>query len=139
MGRTSKLLVHPKDMVLAALRKSSVPLTAYNLLQKLEPFGVKSAPIVYRALESLETAGEVHKIKGLGAYVACNCNEDDTHHAHHISLLTVCVNCKKVNELHDHAVIHYLDGLRQLHVNLPENAVIELPVICAVCEAAQPL
>lgn len=136
MARPSKLLVHPKDMVLAALRKSKEPLTAYNLLQKLEPFGVKSAPIVYRALSALELAGTVHKIKELGSYVACNCNDDHAHHAHHLSVITVCRGCQKVNELHDHIVIDYLSGLRKFKVNLPESAVIELPVTCDGCLAA---
>jgi len=131
MARPSKLLVHPRDMVLAVLRESSVPLTAYDLLKKIMPFGVKSAPIVYRALEALEQAGEVHKIKELGAYIACNCTEE---HAHQLSVVTICVGCKKVAELHDHAVIDYLDGLRRLKINLPETAIIELPVTCVNCE-----
>jgi len=117
-------------MVLAVLRESAVPLTAYDLLKKITPLGVKSAPIVYRALDTLERAGTVHKIKELGAYVACNCASD---HSHHLSVLTVCVGCKKVNELHDHTVIDYLDGLKTLKINLPETAVIELPITCTSC------
>ena len=133
MARTSKLLVHPKDMVLAALRKSALPLTAYGLLEKLEPFGVKSAPIVYRALEALENVGSVHKIKELGAYVACNCEEN---HSHLLSVLTVCKQCKKVQELHDHDVIGHLTKLKKLGINLAPNAVIELPVTCTRCARA---
>ncbi len=130
MARISKLEVHPKDMILGVLRKSDAPLTAYSLLEKLAPAGVKSAPIVYRALDSLECAGLVHKIKALGAYVACNCEED---HTHHLSVLTVCRACKKVQELHDAAVLEHLANLRKLKINLPETAVIELPVICIDC------
>ena len=133
MARPSKLLMHPRDMVLDILRKSNAPLTAYNLLRKLQPFGVKSAPIVYRALDGLELAGSVHKIKELGAYVACNCEDD---HVHHLSVLTVCKSCKKVKELHDHKVIDYLEGLRQLKINLPDTAIIELPITCEQCVAA---
>lgn len=133
MARPSKLLAHPKDMVLEILRKSGSPLTAYSLLDKLEPFGVKSAPIVYRALDALEMDGTVHKIKGLGVYVACNC---DDNHVHKLSILTVCKSCKKVKELHDHKVIDYLEGLRRLNINLTEKAVVELPITCELCMAA---
>lgn len=132
MARPSKLTTHPKDMVLKALRKSKMPMTAYSLLSKLNPLGVKSAPIVYRALDALEHSGKVHKIKELGAYVACDCTAD---HVHHLSVLTVCTGCKKVEELHDHKVIDYLAGLRNFKINLPEIAAIELPVTCRVCAA----
>ena len=130
MARPSKLLVHPKDLVLAALRKSTGPLTAYGLLEKLEPFGVKSAPIVYRALAALEQLGTVHKIKELGAYVACNCADD---HSHALSVLTVCTGCKKVHELHDHDVINHLTKLKKLGIELAPHAVIELPIMCERC------
>lgn len=133
MARPSKLLVHPREMVLAVLRESDAPLTAYDLLKKLSPFGVKSAPIVYRALDALEQAGSVHKIKELGAYIACDCAEN---HKHQLSVVTVCAKCKKVAELHDHTIIDYLDGLKALKINLPETAVIELPITCGNCEKA---
>lgn len=132
MARPSSLPVHPRKLILGLLRKSKVPLTAYNLLEKLQSKGVKSAPIVYRALAELEGLGSVHKIQAIGAYVACDCTAD---HAHPLSVLTVCGDCKKVNELHDHSIIHHLAKLRQMHVNLRDTAVIELPVTCATCAA----
>jgi Fur family zinc uptake transcriptional regulator len=134
MARTSKLLVHPKEMVLTALRNAPAPLTAYDLLHQLEPFGVKSAPIVYRALSALEGAGSIHKIKELGAYVACNCADD---HVHHLSVLTVCNQCKAVNELHNHDVMDHLLELKKLGINLPDAAVIELPILCETCRGVE--
>jgi Fur family zinc uptake transcriptional regulator len=132
MPRTSKLAVHPRDMVLALLRKSAVPLTAYALLDKLQRKGVKSPPIIYRALAELEKQGTVHKIQAIGAYIACNCDAD---HTHPLSVLTVCGDCKKVSELHDHSIIQHLSKLRGMNVNLPLTAVIELPVTCQQCAA----
>lgn len=130
MARTSKLDTHPRDLILSALRKSKQPMSAYALLEKMKPHGVQSAPIVYRALAELEKKGAVHKIHAVGAYVACNCHED---HEHTLSVLTVCHDCKSVNELHDHAVIDHLQQLRALNVNLQDTAVIELPVTCKRC------
>ena len=132
MPRRSSLDIHPRDLILAALHKNSAPMTAYALLHELKPSGVKSAPIVYRALADLEKKGLAHKINALGAYVACNCAKS---HIHSLSLLTVCHQCHKVKELHDHAVIDQMEALREMNVNLLKTAVIELPILCANCAA----
>ncbi len=132
MGRPSSLSAPASELVLKALRKSDEPMTAYTLLEKLKKSGIKSAPIIYRALESLMKEGAVHKIKELGAYVACDCSKS---HSHALSVLTVCHGCHKVAELHDHAVIHQLENLRKSGIRLTEHAVIELPITCNACAA----
>lgn len=131
MARPLKTAHPPRDMVLAALRKANKPLSAYDILEKLKKHGVKSPPIVYRALDTLKKHGAIHRIEQLNAYVACNC---EASHTHALSLLTVCDRCRTVAELHDHAVIHHIEGLERLGVRLPDNAVIELPVICEKCQ-----
>lgn len=130
MARPSSLPAPAAELVLGALRKSKKPLSAYALLEKVKKVGIKSSPIVYRALDVLIKNGTAHKIKELNAFVACACTAD---HHHDVSVLTVCQGCKEVNELHDHAIIHHLTKLRQLHVNLTKSAVVELPVTCAAC------
>ncbi len=132
MPRPSTLKIHPQALILALLRKSKVPVSAYGLLEKLQSKGIKSAPIIYRALAALEKQGAVHKIQAIGAYVACNCASD---HTHPLSVLTVCGGCRAVQELHDHVVIDHLAKLRRMKVNLATQAVIELPVTCAQCAA----
>ena len=132
MGRPSSLSAPASALVLRMLRKSAHPMTAYSLLEKLKKSGIKSAPIIYRALDALMKEGAVHKIKELGAYVACDCAKS---HNHTLSVLTVCHGCNKVAELHDHAVIHQLENLRNSGIRLTENAVIELPVTCNACAA----
>lgn len=135
MARTTKSDMHPREMVLRLLRKSREPLTAYGLLDKLHEKGIKSPPIIYRALADLEKQGAVHKIHSVGAYVACNCHTD---HTHSLSVLTICKGCKRVTELHDHAVIDHLVKLRTLDVALAEEAMVELPVVCEECRVARP-
>ncbi len=130
MARPSSLSEPSQDLVLKVLRKSKLPLSAYTILDKVKKFGIKSPPIVYRALETLTKSGRVHRINELNAFVACNCEAD---HTHDISVLTVCTECKSVAELHDHSVIQHLGKLRQMKIALPEHAVIELPVVCAGC------
>lgn len=132
MARPSKLAIHPKKMVLAALRKSGQPLGAYDILERLKPQGVQGATVVYRALEALIKEGAVHKIQALNSFVACDCTAE---HEHRLSVLTVCHDCKSVNELHDHEVIHQLESLSRKGVSIVRDAVIELPVTCQDCTA----
>ncbi|NBX03511.1 MAG: hypothetical protein EBR02_05540 [Alphaproteobacteria bacterium] len=130
MARPSSLDAPAETLVLNALRKAKKPMTAYHLLEKLNASGIKSPPIIYRALAGLMQNGAVHKIKELGAFIACNCHAD---HNHALSVLTVCGKCEAVGELHDHAVIDHLEKLRKKGVALAPHAVIELPIICSAC------
>lgn len=130
MGRPSSLAVHPTELALNALKKHRKPMSAYDLLAQLAPRGVKSAPIIYRALNALMKTGQVHKIHALNTFIACNCASD---HAHSLTVLTICRECNKVEELHNHAVIHQLEHLREQGVALVDHAVIELPVMCKKC------
>ena len=132
MARPSKLSAPAGELVLKVLRKTGEPMTAYTLLEKLKKKGINSAPIIYRALDALVKKGTVHKIKELAAFIACDC-EMDHHHA--LSVLTVCGECKEVEELHNHAVIHQLEGLRKQGIPLQAHAVIELPITCNACAA----
>jgi len=130
MPRTSKLDKPPSQLVLAQLRASSQPMPAYAILSKLKSKGINSPPIIYRALASLEKKGKVHRLASISSYIACNCSAD---HDHALSVLTVCVHCKKVEERHDHKLIHHLEKLRSMDVELPTHAVIELPIECEAC------
>ena len=118
------------QLVLGTLRRSHAPLSAYDILAKLKPRGIKSPPLVYRALEKLTKAGTAHRVDALGSYVACRC-EHDHHHA--ISLLTVCTQCKRVDEIHDDAVVHTLQSLEKSGIRITPGAVVELPITCAEC------
>ncbi len=130
MARPSKHEIPPAEMILKALRRSKTPLSAYQILETIKKFGVKSPPIVYRALSLLQKNGDIHRIEHLNAYVACDC---EAAHTHELSVLTVCKACKSVHELHDHAVIHHLEALRKKGVNIPPGAVMEIPVLCKEC------
>lgn len=133
MARPSTLPAPSHELVLNALQSATGPQTAYNLLENLKKFGINSPPIVYRALERLVERGAVHRIQALNAFVACNCSHD---HEHALSVLTVCGQCRQVHELHDHAVIDHLNGLRALNVALAERGVIELPIVCPDCQGS---
>jgi Fur family transcriptional regulator, zinc uptake regulator len=130
MARPSTLSAPATDLVLKVLRKAKTPLTAYALLEKLKKSGINSAPIIYRALDTLMKKGAVHKIKEMGAFVACDSMHD---HHHNLSVLTVCGTCKKVSEVHDHNIINTLENINNLGISLQNHAVIELPITCSHC------
>lgn len=130
MARPSSLPAPATKLVLRALQKAKTPMTAYRLLNTLKKSGINSPPIIYRALETLTKEGSVHKVKELGAFIACDC---ESHHRHALSVLAVCGSCHQVEELHDHGIIHQLEELRKSGVRLQEHAVIELPITCDTC------
>jgi Fur family zinc uptake transcriptional regulator len=132
VAHPAKAAQSPRQLVLAQLRASRQPMPAYALLAKLKSKGINSPPIIYRALAALEKEGKVHRLASIGAYIACNCDAD---HNHALSVLTICGGCKKVEERHDHQLLHHLEELRDLSVALPAHAVIELPVECGSCRA----
>lgn len=129
MARPSKLHASPSELLLPILRESPAPMSAYALLEAVKPAGIKSAPIIYRALAALEQQGLIHKVHAISAYVACKCTHN---HTHSLSMLMVCGSCKSVSELHDDTLIHAFEHL-MAPVHLRPNAVIELPVTCRNC------
>lgn len=130
MSRPSKLSASSPELVLKVLQADFKPLGAYEILEKVKEFGIKSPPIVYRALDALMKIGKVHKINELNTFIACDCEED---HQHLLSILTICQSCNKVSELHDHSVIDHLVKLKTLNIYLANKAVIELPIMCQNC------
>jgi Fur family zinc uptake transcriptional regulator len=130
MPRPSKLSASSPELVLKVLRSNVQPLSAYAILEKVKKFGIKSPPIVYRALDALMESGKVHKINELNTFVACDCEDD---HQHLLSVLTICQKCNEVNEVHNHDVIDHLVKLKTLNINFASQAVIELPIICKNC------
>ncbi len=131
MSRPSTLPKPAEELVLKELRRHGKAMGAYALLKILKPMGISAPPIIYRALQKLIDRGEVHKIRELNAYIACNC--DGHGHQHSLSLLTVCSQCATVSEIHNHAIMDQFEALRGQGIVLAEHAVIELPVICEQC------
>jgi Fur family zinc uptake transcriptional regulator len=95
-------------LVLAELQATpGVALTAYELLARLAATGLRGPQTVYRALDSLQRRGLVHRIESLNAFTVCA-------HAHgtrehdgeppHRPAFAVCRSCRSVRELDDPAL-----------------------------------
>ena len=80
--------------VLAILRASDCPHSAYDLLESLKDIYPKIAPpTVYRALAALVERGQIHRLESLNAYIAC---QSEAHHQ--ASVLSICEDCGAVEE-----------------------------------------
>jgi len=129
-AKNTALPPHSKK-VLEVLHKSAKPMSAYDLLAKLQKFGIKAPPTVYRALETLIERGLVHRIETLGAFVAC-CDEDGDHGAQ----FAVCRSCGTVEEIHDKRLTKSIKALAanlKFHV---EREMLELMGLCKKCQNA---
>lgn len=85
----------PQQKILDALTKAQKPLSAYDLLDKLRRFGLRSPPTIYRALDQLKQQGLVHRIETLNAFVACKAP-----HTHdNDCAFAICSTCGAVAEL----------------------------------------
>lgn len=70
----------PRRRVYELLLEAGTPVKAYDLMEAYSEDRTAKPPTVYRALDFLETAGLVHRIASLNAFVACEA-DDPTHAA----------------------------------------------------------
>lgn len=93
--RGDRALSANETRVLSCLRKAKEPLSAYAILDQVRPSGISHPPTVYRALKALEELGMVHRLKSLGAFVACgSAGSCEGHFA-----FAFCRECQKVVEI----------------------------------------
>ncbi len=116
------------EVVLEVLREAATPLSAYQVLDLLRPQGVQSPPVVYRALERLEKAGQVHRLEGLNAYFAC-CGRD---HAGG-TVFAVCTQCKRVEEWSGEGIDRLLGEEAAKGGFAVTGRTIEVRGLCAAC------
>ena len=123
-------------LVAQELARASKPLSAYDLLERLRPIGVFAPTTVYRALEKLLTAGRVHRIESLNAFVACRASEADAHaHDRLATGFTICDNCGVVSEFVDPSLQARIEGAAAAESFRP-SSVVEIHGRCAACAEA---
>ena len=86
--------------ILDVLHASAAPMTAYQILGKLQGADPDIAPpTVYRALAALTDQRRAHKLESLKAFVPCRCD-----HGKSLPVLAICEDCGSVDE-HDGAAL----------------------------------
>lgn len=130
-GRSGRL-THA-DRVLAHLRRQNQPLSAYQILDDLRDDGVTAAVTVYRALDQLLAAGQVHRIESFNAWVAC-CDPNHQEAA----VFEICGDCGAVTEYVGTSLAQDLAALSKHTGFLPEHSVIEIRGCCRECRPDAP-
>ncbi|MFP5383614.1 MAG: Fur family transcriptional regulator [Gammaproteobacteria bacterium] len=115
-----------QQVVLTLLQRASVPLGAYELLEKSR-FGAPTQ--VYRALACLVDLGLVRRIESMNAYIACAPSGSDATPA-----VTICDRCGHVDEQVDPSVQQMLATVTQSLGFVAERVAIEMHGTCAACQ-----
>ena len=119
--------------VLAILRDSKSPHSAYTLLDRLQETYPKIAPpTVYRALATLVERGQIHRLESLNAYVAC---QSEAHHQ--ASVLSICEDCGIVEETFEPDIVSRLSAALRKSGFSAQRHIIEVNGICASCGPSQ--
>ena len=133
-ARQGARLTDNRRAVLEILLVDHVPLSAYEIAERIDWKGRRAAPVqIYRALDFLAGLGLVHRIESLNAFLACSRHGD-----RHGAQFLVCTDCRRVAEASDEGV---QNGIRRLadsagfQVHAP---VIEVAGLCPDCAGERP-
>jgi Fur family zinc uptake transcriptional regulator len=117
--------------VLEIIWRQHDPIGAYEILAEIAKDRDKAAPpTVYRALEFLRSAGLVHRVDSLNAFLGC-----DRPHAAHAGQFLVCEHCRKVTEIDDPALTAGLARRARELGYVIEDSAVEIKARCADCAA----
>ena len=122
-----------REKVLSALWHADRPLTAYELLEKLNETAERklAAPSVYRTLDFLCTQNVVARIESLNAYVVCN-----HPHQQHACVFLLCDECGTSIEIEDTKLEKLIAADAEREGFVMTRRVVELSGVCAPCQAA---
>ena len=117
--------------ILGVLNSSRAPMTAYQILGRLQKDEPDIAPpTVYRALTALTDQGRAHKLESLKAFVPCRCEHDKS-----LPVLTICDDCGLVEEHDGGSLLPKLTSLIAASKFVPDRHIVELHGACSTCAA----
>ena len=118
-----------RRQVLQLVWRSHAPIKAYELLEQLHRDNPKAVPpTVYRALEFLQSAGLVHRLESLNAYVGCGKPGKP-----HPGQFLICKTCGAVAEISEPKITQLLnDQAAQLGFS-SQQQLVEIKGLCPQC------
>jgi Fur family transcriptional regulator, zinc uptake regulator len=129
-GENGARLTPVRQRVLELLWENHLPVSAYDMLDRLRAEGLGSQPpVIYRALDFLIEQGFAHKLPKLNAYVGCVHPGDD----HPVQFL-ICTSCDKVAELQEATVNRALKKAASNNQFILASAVLEIEGTCPSCQ-----
>jgi Fur family zinc uptake transcriptional regulator len=124
-------LTRNQSLVLQTLEAAGGPLTAYNILDRLNGEGLRAPLQVYRALDKLLEHGSVHRLESLNAFVACSHPDCG---GHETVAFTICDKCGRVTELTDSKLVNSLRELTGGAEFAARKTTVEIRGLCRACQ-----
>ncbi|MEM6825110.1 MAG: Fur family transcriptional regulator [Pseudomonadota bacterium] len=119
--------------VLDIFRRSSSPVTAYEILEVLREVNPKIAPpTVYRVLAALMERRLIHRLESMNAFVSCQCDHHDQP-----AILSICDDCGTVEESIAPEIMDRLSSITGKTGFSAQRHVIEVHGVCASCGPLQ--
>jgi len=120
-----------QDDVLSVLNACDKPMTAYQILGKLQAHEPDIAPpTVYRTLSALTDQGRAHRLESIKAFVPCRCS-----HAESVPVLAICEDCGSVDEHDGSGLLPHLTKLTDLSAFRAARHIVEIHGQCRACAA----
>jgi Fur family zinc uptake transcriptional regulator len=119
-----------QSLVLNVLANNPKIMTAYEILNELQPHGVSAPLTVYRALDALQAQGKVHRIESLNGFIACNTCQN----APHASCFILCNNCDASEEIADPRINHIIEEWCDKFEFALSKQTIEISGLCSKCK-----
>ncbi len=117
--------------ILELIWRSHRPVKAYDLLETISGQGRRaSPPTVYRTLDFLQSAGLVHKLESINAYIGCAAPGRS-----HTGQFLICTGCGAVAELADEEVA---TRIREHAARLGFTAQEQRIEVSGTCRACRP-
>lgn len=117
--------------VLDVLEASDRPLTAYQILERLQVGEPDIAPpTVYRTLSALTDLGHAHRLESIKAFVPCRCS-----HVESVPVLAICEDCGSVAEYDGSDLLAQLTGLTDQNAFRADRHIVEIHGQCGICAA----
>ncbi len=115
--------------VLTVLKACDRPMTAYQILEKLQVSEPDIAPpTVYRTLSALTDQGRAHRLESIKAFVPCRCT-----HVESVPVLAICEKCGSVEEHDGSGLLPKLTALTDQTAFRAERHILEIHGKCETC------
>ena len=128
-------LTKNRTLVLSVLEESSIPLSAYTILERLGEHGLRAPPQVYRALDKLLDLGLAHKLASMNSFLACQHTQCGSHQ---VTSFAICDGCEQVSEIINTEFERQLNSLAKDVGLQPTRSTIEIHGLCDQCSSSNP-
>lgn len=128
-------LTKNQTLVLSVLEESSIPLSAYTILERLSEHGLRAPPQVYRALDKLLDLGLAHKLASMNSFLACQHTQCGSHQ---VTSFAICDGCEQVSEIINTEFERQLNSLAKDVGLQPTRSTIEIHGLCDQCSSSNP-